>query len=170
MAEATTGNAELKRSAGRGRASAGGVSGARGRGPAAGGVLWVSARLYWRCLRAPASPLAPPSPPSPSLAPLVRRRRSLVSEIAQALCRGAALTTPFPVETWGRACFSPDRTERAEGLCHKISFETICGMLFLHGPRCIMRESNDGDQFQRCPFPQRGYSHGSPLVCIPCTG
>jgi len=28
-----------------------------------------------------------------------------------------------------------------------------------------MRESNDGGEFQRCPFPPRGYSHGSPLVC-----
>src|SRR5215475_15033000 len=31
--------------------------------------------------------------------------------------------------------------------------------------RSIMRESDDGGQFQRCPFPQRGHSHGGALVC-----
>jgi hypothetical protein len=51
------------------------------------------------------------------------------------------------------------------GLCRKFSFATICGMIFLHDQGCIMRESNDGGEFQRCPFPPRGYSHGSPLVC-----
>src|SRR5262245_29563129 len=29
--------------------------------------------------------------------------------------------------------------------------------------RSIMRESDDGGQFQRCPFPQRGHSHGGAL-------
>ena len=54
---------------------------------------------------------------------------------------------------------------RSFRLCRKFSFATICGMIFLHDQGCIMRESNDGGEFQRCPFPPRGYSHGSPLVC-----
>src|SRR5438309_9872982 len=38
-------------------------------------------------------------------------------------------------------------------------------MIALHDHQCIMRESDDGDQFQRYPFPPRGYSDGGPLVC-----
>src|SRR5215510_11044700 len=50
-------------------------------------------------------------------------------------------------------------------LCSAFSFEMICSMIFLHNSEDIMKESNDGGQFPRCSFPQRGYSHGCPLVC-----
>src|SRR5262249_3736909 len=29
----------------------------------------------------------------------------------------------------------------------------------------VLRESDDGDRFQRGPFPPRGHPHGGPLVC-----
>jgi|SRR5882724_379135 len=38
-------------------------------------------------------------------------------------------------------------------LCRKFSFEAICGMISLHDQQYIMGELDDGDQFQRCPFP-----------------
>src|SRR4029450_10497393 len=37
-------------------------------------------------------------------------------------------------------------------------------MILLSEQPCIMRESDDGDRFQRCPFPPRGYSYGGALV------
>jgi 2-methylcitrate dehydratase PrpD len=51
------------------------------------------------------------------------------------------------------------------GFCRKFSFEALCGMIFLHDQRYIMREHDDGDQFQRGAFPPRGHSDGGPLVC-----
>jgi len=44
-------------------------------------------------------------------------------------------------------------------------FEAICGMILPYEQRSIMRESDDGGQFQRGPFPPRGHSHGGTLVC-----
>ena len=38
-------------------------------------------------------------------------------------------------------------------------------MILLSEQSCIMRESDDGDRLQRCPFPPRGYSDGGALVC-----
>ena len=37
-------------------------------------------------------------------------------------------------------------------------------MLLLSEQHGIMRESDDGDQLQRGPFPPRGHSDGDPLV------
>ena len=38
-------------------------------------------------------------------------------------------------------------------------------MISLYDQRCIMRERDDGDQFQRGPFPPRDHSDGRALVC-----
>ena len=43
--------------------------------------------------------------------------------------------------------------KRIKGLYRKFSFEAICGMLSLRDQRYITREQDDGDQFQRGPFP-----------------
>src|SRR5215510_6043234 len=49
--------------------------------------------------------------------------------------------------------------------CRKFSLEALCGMISLHDQRSIRGEQDDGDQFQRGPFPSRSHSHGCPLVC-----
>jgi hypothetical protein len=60
---------------------------------------------------------------------------------------------------------SPDLAMGWHRFCRKFSFEALCGMIFLHDQRYIMREHDDGDQFQRGAFPPRGHSDGGPLVC-----
>src|SRR5262245_59684333 len=50
-------------------------------------------------------------------------------------------------------------------LCRKFSFETICGMITLPDQQGIIEAHDDGDQFQRGPFPPRDYPDGCALVC-----
>ena len=52
-----------------------------------------------------------------------------------------------------------------EGFCRKFSFEAICGMISLHDQQGIMEERDDGDQFQRGPFPTGYHPDGRALVC-----
>ena len=49
-------------------------------------------------------------------------------------------------------------------LCRKFSFEAICGMISLHDQPCISEEHDDGDQFQRGPFPVIRKNYGNELL------
>src|SRR5262245_56010484 len=51
------------------------------------------------------------------------------------------------------------------GTLPKFSFEANYGMISLHDQQCIIEEHDDGDQFQRGPFPPRDYPDGGALVC-----
>jgi class 3 adenylate cyclase len=57
------------------------------------------------------------------------------------------------------------RQQELEGFCRKFSFAAICGMISLHDQQCIIGERDNGDQFQRGPFPTGYHPHGRALVC-----
>jgi hypothetical protein len=48
--------------------------------------------------------------------------------------------------------------------CRKVAFEAICGMISRHDQQGTMGEHDDGNQFQRGPFPTRDHPHGCTLV------
>src|SRR5262245_4017298 len=55
-------------------------------------------------------------------------------------------------------------TQPLRRFCRKFSLEAFCGMISPHDQPCIMGERNDGDQFQRGPFPTGYHSDGRALV------
>ena len=80
-----------------------------------------------------------------------------------------------PPASWGRGAlflhgkrlrvilfYSPLQNGR---FCRKFSLKAFCGMISLHDQRSIMREQDDGDQFQRGPFPTGYHPDGRALVC-----
>src|SRR5215510_8070500 len=82
---------------------------------------------------------------------------SLASSAASAWRQGI----PMP----RAVCHAWGSQRHTEGLCRKFSFEAIYGMISLHDQQRIIEEHDDGDQFQRGPFPPRDYPDGCALVC-----
>src|SRR5262249_36258469 len=91
----------------------------------------------------------------------LRRIMFAVDDIEDVLARLRA----HGAELVGEVAQYEDMYRLCYRFCRKFSLEAICGMISLHDQRSIMREQDDGDQFQRGPFPPRSHSHGCPLVC-----
>jgi hypothetical protein len=59
---------------------------------------------------------------------------------------------PSQLQCLVRPLTATEPSNETARLCRKFLFEAIWGMLSPCDPWCKERESDDGDQFQRCPF------------------
>jgi hypothetical protein len=74
-------------------------------------------------------------------------------------------------ESWERSRGVASCQPVGKSVLSQFLFEVICGMISRCEQRCVMRESDDGSQFQRCPFPKEvilmgvRWSVAYPLIC-----